>query len=345
MLILALSGAFTSFAGDYDNVIVYSLTNAAGYENDTITVQLNIDENPGLWSFWVLIYYDMDTFNLTKVEYNSELLENGTFEKTTDNQMRRDLAGGAAELVDSLVNYNIDNTNLAYKVIMFDSNDLYNDVMFTGTAATLTFTIQGLSDEGDYTIGAMPMPENSINCNDELLDARVTNAIVRVGSDKVPTETQKSISPLETLDPSEITEPAETISREDLESRALDGSDAVTEVETFVGEDGKTYTYDENGETVEYVEPESDTETEPEDIATEDGATEDVETVPDVVESGADEKSSSTVNLFGKDVKLVYIIGAALLLLALIAAILAVIIVRTKKKTEKIDEEENKDEE
>ena len=84
MVILNAALALPSFAADTDTLNL-SMTNAAGYQNEEITIELNINENPGFSYLVFLLYYDSDTFILRDTELTEEL--NFGIPKTTSRPM------------------------------------------------------------------------------------------------------------------------------------------------------------------------------------------------------------------------------------------------------------------
>jgi hypothetical protein len=339
MISVMVAAAVPAGALNYVGNLDFSLTNAAGMQNDEITIQLDLNQNDGLYSFWLLLYYDESAFILRDTKYNDAFLEYGSFEKTDDNLPVDRLKGDVAKYtLEDFADYNISTNDKLFKVLYFESDDLENNVDFTGTIATFTFQIVGIADDGDYTIGIMPGDESAINIDIEDLSVSRTNATVSVGTSKVPTETQKTLTYEDTLDPSEITEQEAAPSREDVESKALE--ETTTPAETFIGEDGKVYVTNDEGETVEYT---PETEEEAKNITSESGDREPAETEAitdvEVTTVGA---AKNTIKLFGKDIPLVYFIIAIILVLIAIAAVLTAIISKTKKASKEIEEEQEK---
>ena len=297
MLFALASPAFaTKYVGNLD----FSLTNAAGKQNDEITVELKLNENPGLYAFYIILYYESDVFILRNIEYSKELTEFGEFEPTKANLSADELKGPiATRALETFVDYNIDTSDKNFKVLMFTSNGLDDNTEFTGTVATITFQIMGIAEDGEYTIGMMPAEGNFINGAMEDLSVTWTNATVRVGDEKVPEETQKTISFEDTEKPDDITTDTEPSPDDPIKP-----VDSETGVET-----------DDGGNTVEPVDTGKD----------EPGKEEDVK--------GDDEKKEqTTMEVFGQKIPVIYIIIVILLILAAVAAILFIILSKSKKK-------------
>ncbi len=337
--IAAIPVGAESYSGNLD----FSLTNAAGYQNDEITIDLNIDKNTGFFAFIIYLYYDSDVFILRDVTYNDKLVEQGEFMKTNNNVSYDKMGGTAWEVTkDRFKQYNVGTSNKDFKLLYYEVSDL-GDSDFTGTVATLTFQIMGIAEDGDYEIGIMPSPGNCISydSNDDLLVSWV-NAKVRVGDEKVPKETEEPVNMTDTVAPDKITEEPETKSREQIESEAFDDTDTSPAIETVKGEDGNIYVINDAGET-ELYEPDKEAP-ESTDKATDDAAEDsstdtdvDAETETDVAgEAKADEKN--TINLFGLKIPLVYFIAAILLILIAVAAVLFFIISKTKKSDKELDQ-------
>lgn len=305
VLMLTLSSSFVFPSGaEGGNDLNLSLTNAAGLQNEEITVELNITENSGFYCLWFLLYYDSDTFILRDTKYNKDLAEYGEFWKTKDNQTVDQFSGPISDRAfEYLKDYNISANDKNFKIIFFDSNSIEEDVTYTGNVATFTFQIMGIADDGDYTIGIIPSFEDIINVSDDQLNVTWSNATVRVGSEKEPVETQKIISQEDTVDASEITEdPYEYPGN-------ITDTDPVSDSET----DGKESGADSNvGSDVET--DGTDTEKEP-DV--------EVETKP---------SSDNEVEVFGKSFPIIYIIIGSLAVLVIAAAILTAVFIKSKKK-------------
>ncbi len=326
-------------AEDYFGDIEFSMSNASGMQNDEITIDLNIDDSTGFYAFVLFVYYDSNNFILRDVTYNDDLLKYGDFEVTPDNVPADRMTGAAWKATkDVFADYNIGMTDKEFKTLFFIGKDYTKNIDFKGTMAQLTFQIQGVANDGEYEIGIMPAAGgNVININDKDSDLRASwsNAIVRVGTNDVSKDTAPVRRADETLDPSETTKEAETMSREDMESMALE--DDTEPVETFIGEDGNAYVTNEDGETELYVEPETE-ETKGDDETAEAGSEDiaPVETEEDV--EGDDKRDEpNTVKLFGKDVPIIYLIAAALLVLIAAAAVIFIILKKTNKSDVEID--------
>ncbi|MBQ7500486.1 MAG: hypothetical protein IJT91_06295 [Clostridia bacterium] len=288
--------AVPAFAVNYVGNLDFSLTNAAGKQNDEITVELKLNENPGLYGFFIILYYDSDVFILRDIEFDEELLEFGGFEPTKANLSADELTGPInTRALESFAEYNIDTSNLNFKVLMYTANGLDEDTDFTGTVAKITFQIMGIAEDGDYTIGMMPAEGNFINAKMEDLSVTWTNATVRVGDEKAPVETQKPITFEDTQEPEDITTESEP-----------NPDDPIKPVDTDTETAPVT---DESGETVKPIDTEKD------DVQGED-----------------EKKEQTTIEVMGQNIPVIYIIIAVILILAAVAAILFVILSKTKKK-------------
>ncbi len=291
--------AVPAFAVKYVGNLDFSLTNAAGKQNDEITVELKLNENPGLYAFYIILYYESDVFILRDIKYSEELTEFGEFEPTKANLSADELKGPIAKnALETFKDYNIDTSDKNFKVLMFTSNGLDDNTEFTGTVAAITFQIMGIAEDGEYTIGMMPAEGNFINGAMEDLSVTWTNATVRVGDEKVPEETQKTISFEDTEKPEDITTETEK-----------DPDDTIKPVDS----DTKEVETDDNGETVEPV----------------------IDTEKSDVEGDDNKKEQTTMEVFGQKIPIIYIIIVILLILVAIAAVLFVILSKTKKRNSK----------
>ncbi len=85
-IISALSvSAFTAFAAE--ETLDFSLTNAAGMQNDYVTIKMSIDNNPGFYAFQFGLFYDSDTLILRGVKANEDFEDTGDFGKFDDTTM------------------------------------------------------------------------------------------------------------------------------------------------------------------------------------------------------------------------------------------------------------------
>ena len=302
MVILTTSLAFPSFAADPDTLDV-SLTNAAGLQNEEITIELNINENPGFSYFVCLLYYDSDTFILRDTELNDEFSKYLELWDSKDNVSDDELTGPiASRLLSQLKDYNISSSDKNFKLIILEPYG-FDDIYNKGTIIKFTFQIMGIAEDGEYTIGILPSNEDIINAKDEDLDVIWTNASVRVGSEKVPEETQKVISYEDTVDASDITE-----------DHGKDDPSTVTENDTSTDTDKEPGTSNDDTANGGSESTESNTEKET-DV--------EVETNP---------SSNEEVEMFGNKVPVLYIIIGALVLLIAAAAILTAVFLKSKKK-------------
>ena len=342
-------GAEKTYAGNVD----FSMTNAAGYRNDEITIELKLNSNPGICCFWFLLYYEEDAFILRDVEVNKELTDVGEFFDTPDNVTADRLSGPIAEeVLGYFKDYNISTKDKNFKILFYDYDSIQENMTFTGTVATLTFQIMGIASTGDHTIGIMPGFDNFFNIDFEDISVSWTNATVNVGSETVPPETQEKLTESDTVAPSEITEePDDPDYADPLADETTTGAgDAANDtkdqteapVETFIGEDGAVYYTDENGETVPY-EPESDvesdsadaadTDTEPADETRDDVSDTEDETYPEdetVIEKAKEEKKKTGVSIFGHVIPLVWLIVIIVVILLAIAGALVYFIMKAK---------------
>lgn len=346
MLATVLAAALPVEAADYTGSIELSMSNAAGLQNDEITVDLNIDKNTGFFAFIIYIYYDSDSFILKDVTYNDQINDTCDIEEIKEGPAER-MKGAAWDVIidqDIFAKHNIGINNKEFKCIYLEWSNLESNCEFTGTVAQLKFQIMGIAEDGDYEIGIMPSPGNAIDKDMGDLEISWKNARVHVGDDKVPKDTTPVKTIEDTVSPEEMTEEAETKSREQMESEAYDDTTDKTETpETIKGDDGNIYIVNENGET-ELYEPDKeavDSDTKDAVSADTDKAPADTESEPaetDVAgDATPDEKN--TVNLFGMKIPLIYFIAAVLLILIAIAAVLFIIISKTKKSDKELDEQ------
>ncbi len=297
----------------------FTLTNAAGNNNEEITVELQISNNPGLYAFYFMLYYDTDALILRDYKLCDELTALGSLASTDDNLSADQYKGHVAERIieEAFPTYGVDPTDKSMKVLIYEIDDIAN-FTFNGTALTLTFQIMGIAEAGDYEVGLIPDIGSIINADAEDVPFTWTNSIVRVGSTEVPQES----APSKDFEDTQKVETTETTNDDIIVISPDDTTETVTEpVETFVGEDGTTYYENEAGETVVYNE---------EDFAvSSDDVSADSESDSDI--SVDSEKATEEQEEEQKNNMTLYIIIAAILILIAVAAILASFIFKTKK--------------
>lgn len=302
MVILAAALAFPSFAADSDTLDI-SLTNAAGLQNEEITIEVNINENPGFSYIVFLLYYDADTFILRNTELNEDFAEYLDIWDSKDNASADELTGPLAERIRvKLKDYNISSSDKNFKLVILEPYG-FDDITITGNILKFTFQIMGIAEDGEYTIGILPSDEDIINSEDEDINVTWTNANVRVGSEKVPEETQKAITYEDTVDASEITE-----------DQGNDPS-VVTDKDTSAGtEKEPVSSSDDTTRNIDSQSSEADTEK-----------------VTDI-EIETNPSSEDKVEVLGTKIPVLYIIIGALILLIASAAILTAVFMKSKKK-------------
>ena len=300
MVILNAALALPSFAADTDTLNL-SMTNAAGYQNEEITIELNINENPGFSYLVFLLYYDSDTFILRDTELTEEYSEYLELWDSKDNISSDELSGPiATRILSQLKDYNISASDKSYKLVILEPYK-FNDITNTGTILKFKFQIMGIAKDGEYTIGILPSNEDIINAKDEDVNVSWSNANVRVGSEKAPEETQKTITYEDTVDASEITEdPGDTTS-------------VVTDKDTSTETDKEPVSSDdtESGEGAKDTESDSEKESD--------------------VEVNSNPSNDKEVEVLGNKVPVLYIIIGALVILVIAAVILTAVFMKSKK--------------
>ena len=310
--------------------IKFSLTNASGIQDGEFTVDLVVEENPGVWAFLIGIYFDKDTFILRDMKMTDEFKAVGSIEGGADNLDSAKVLEDSDErypayrIINAYAGYGVKADDVYTKILLFEAKG-YNNVTLTGKVATLTFQVQGVAKDGEYTIGISPDIDGGIiNADAQDVPVKWSNAYVAVGSGKQPpVETAPTVTPEDTVDASEITTSGDTNIPDYLTSDVTD-TDTKKPVETTVGEDGKVYVKQENGETVEY-DPEIHGVT----GDTVDGTTDET-TVPDIDVDKTEEIKQEEK----KNQTLLYIIIAVAAALAVAAVVLVVFINKAKKETE-----------
>ncbi len=332
LLTLILCNVPTSFAAKEQ--LEFVLTNAAALNNEEFTIELQLKNNPGVYAFWFMIYYDADTFILRDYKLTDEFAALGELTTTEPNRDAEYYKDGvvSGRVVESFPSYGVDPENKNMMMLMYENESYLENCELNGTAITLTFQAMGIAEAGNHTIGLVPDAESFINVEEEEVPFKMTNAIVTVGSTVVPEETAPSQEHNDTVK----VEPEETTTASDiivLDPEDTTAAPVVTQPEeTFEGDDGKIYYENEDGETVEYKEEDFTT---PADKETDPGT------------GGADispegEENTSSKEEEKKNNTVLYIVIAAVLVLLGVAGILIVFISKTKKN-ENGEEPENKD--
>lgn len=326
LLALVVCNVPTSFAAK--DKLHFSLTNAAGNNNEEITVELQISNNPGLYAFYFMLYYDTDALILREYKLCAELEALGSLATTEDNVRADEYKGPVAERVieEAFPEYEVDPTDKSMKLLIYEIDDVTNNFTFNGTAITLTFQIMGTAEAGDYRVGLIPDIGSIINIDAEDVEFTWNDSIVRVGSTDVPAEK----APEKASDETQKVETTETTNNDIVvispDETTPEDTTPTVPVETFVGEDGTTYYENEAGETVVYNE---------EDFAVNSDSVPEEDTSDISVDS---EKTAEEEEKEQKNNMTLYIIIAAILILIAVAGVLASFIFKTKK-AEKEDSE------
>lgn len=305
----------------------FTLTNAAGNNNEEITVELQINNNPGLYAFYFMLYYDTDALILRDYKLCDELAALGSLASTADNVLSDEYEGPVAQrVVEAFPSYGVDSADKSSKLLIYEIDDVTNNFTFNGTAITFTFQIMGIAEAGDYEVGLIPDIGSIINIDAEDVPFTWTNSIVRIGSTDVPAEK----APEKVHDETQKVETTETTTNNDI--IVISPEDTTTEqnipVDTFVGDDGNMYYENDEGETVIYNE---------EDFISSDSVPEADATESDIAidsEKATEEEEKAQSNSM-----VLYIIIAAILILVAVAGVLVVFIVKTKKSEKENSED------
>ena len=318
-------------AGD---TLDFSLTNAAGMQNDYVTIKMSIDNNPGFWAFQFGVFYDSDALILREVTANSEFKKQGDFcdfNETTLNNLRDqydvDIENGVvpmSRIFRDAPKFGADVENSYVSVIEYESKSVTEDNMYTGEILELTFEIVGIAEDGDYDVILVPDVASVINTADKNDDVPYTwkNAVITVGSKEAkPEEDNPQRTPDDTV-------------KVDTTEKETDAETTKKPVDTFVGDDGNTYYIGEDGE--KYVYDPAAFEDEETEGGNKENNSGDETASPDIdvdnTETAEKEKKNNTV--------LIIIIAAAVLLI-IAAVLLFIFISKTKKETEEIENDEN----
>lgn len=328
-IISALSvSAFTAFAAE--ETLDFSLTNAAGMQNDYVTIKMSIDNNPGFYAFQFGLFYDSDTLILREVKANEDFEDTGDFGKfddTTMNNLRdqydADVESGVypmSRIFRDAPKYGADVENSYVSVILFESGDVLADNMYTGEILEFTFEVVGIAEDGDYDVVLVPDVLSVINTadKDDSVPYTWTNSVITVGSKEAkPVEDNPQRNPDDTI-------------KVDTTAKDTEAETTKKPVETFVGEDGETYYIGEDGEKYVYDPSAFEEEETVNDTPDDETASPDID-VSDP-ETAEKEKKNNTV--------LIIIIAASVLLI-IAAVLLFVFISKTKKETDKIENNDN----
>ncbi len=179
LIVFAMSAAVPALAAG--PVLSAGLSDVSGYPGDTVSVEFNIDQNEGLYSFWMLMYYDKGTLSLESETYNEDLLTVGDFYETQANLANDELIGPAAEsALKTLSDSGVDISAKAFKVVYFESKSIADDITFTGNAAAFSFKIADGAAAGTTEIGLLPVEGNNINCDYDDLAVTANAATVTI---------------------------------------------------------------------------------------------------------------------------------------------------------------------
>lgn len=330
-LLLTLAVFSVSTVSAADDELQFILTNAAGNNNEEITVELQIKNNPGIYAFYFMLYYDTEALILRDCKLSDQLAAEGTLTTSDSNLSADDFEGSVANyLIDQFPVYGVSTEGKSMMILLYENESFMENCNFNGTAVTLTFQIMGIAEPGDYEVGLIPDVDSIINIIPENVPFSMTNSIVRIGSTQVPEDTAPSVNHDETQ---KVEDTKEDTTNNDI--IVLDPDDTTAEdvtlpAETFVDSDGETYYYNEEGETVIYNE---------EDFTT---PAEENTTSPDIdVEQ---ESTPEELDEQQKNNTVLYIVIAAVLVLIAIAGVLVVFIMKTKKASKEDSESDGSNE-
>lgn len=320
-----------SFAAD--EKLEFSLTNAAGVQNDYVTVTMSIDSNPGFWAFEFGLFYDSDALILRKVKVNNDFGALGdfyTFNDTTMNNLREqydeNIESGIiplSRIFRDAPKFGVDVDSSYITVIEYESKDLTNDNKYTGNILELTFEVMGIAEDGDYNVTLVPDPASIINTsltNDDVPYAWKNSVItIGTGATAKPDDENKLVTPTDTV------KVETTDNKEDTENNDIINGEQPT-VDTFVDDDGKTYYIGNDGEKHEY----------------------DSSSVQEDLSSSSDSEKSDDINVDDENAEkekkdsavLIILCGAAALLLVA-AAVIIIFILKTKKENEAVENDDN----
>ncbi len=158
-----------------------SVGSAEGAPGESVTVTLNVDENPGFYGFWTMLYYDKNVLTLEGCEFSDEFTAAGDILACPDNVTDKRLNGTAAtEALSALAANGEDTSSMYFKTILYESKNIYENVELTGIFATLTFRINDDAVPGDCNIGIMTVDGNNITTDFLDIDVELTPGCVRV---------------------------------------------------------------------------------------------------------------------------------------------------------------------
>ena len=181
-LLVALSSALPAYAASGDEYrISFSLTDAEAVPGEEAVVNIDITENTGFYAFYVVLCYDSDAMTLESFEGCPELLAFGDFEPTQNDKTVDTILGPLkADIIAAVKDSGIAQEKLKFKILFFESTSVTEDTLYTGNAGTARFRIKDDAYNGAYTISALPIEGNVIDCESNALSSSPAYAAVNV---------------------------------------------------------------------------------------------------------------------------------------------------------------------
>jgi len=333
LLTLIVCNVPSAFAAKEE--LEFVLTNGAGLNNEEFTIELQLQNNPGIYAYYLMLYYDTDVFILRDYKLADEFAQIGSLITSDPNLQADDFKGSVGQrVINTFPAFGVDAEDKSMILLEYEIDDVTKNCELNGTSITLTFQVMGIAEPGDYNIGLIPDMESIINIDAEDVPFKMTNSIVSVGTTEAPAETAPTQSHKDTQKVEDTTDTtaSDIIVLDPDDTTANNAPEVTKPAETFKGEDGKDYYKNEAGETVEYKE--EDFETTPADP-------EDTTTAPDLSADGEEITGEDD----GKNNTVLYIVIAAILVLVAVAGVLVVFISKTKKENTDEEKAEDKSEE
>jgi len=165
MTVTVCSFGFVTMAQENDPTIALEYVEAQ--KGDEVSVQVFIENNPGIWGMDIKISYDKTALTLVGVE-------NGGFFQESE---------WTKGIIDADV-----------YVLSYECNDFADIETPSGLLATLTFKVSDTADKGEYTIDASYIPGDIINIDFDDIHFDIVAGCISVAAAETGDNSMNSIA-------------------------------------------------------------------------------------------------------------------------------------------------------